>query len=374
MINDPDLQSLVFQPEAKGDVNVPYWTIDLAPDRPDWGDLEAGRHAEACTLSALDPIMARRNNPVGRVCRVTMINLRQFNLNLLVVFDTMMSHRSTTKAGQTLGLSQSAISSSLSQLRLAFEDELFVRHKNEMVPTARALEIAGPIGQALIQVRSVTGPAEEFDPAESNRTFRLGMNDYGAFVLLGGIVNRVREQSSNIRISVRNIGTNDVHAAIDNDDVDLSIAFSDKVDPRHDSKVLFEDEWVCARRAGGKQTLTLDDYLAASHIVIGHGLTNHVDRLLKAIGVARTNRVSLPFCLAAPALVEESDLLVTLPSRLAREFSRGRRIEIRKLPFHTRGFPVLSVWHTRRARDPGLMWLRELIASTTVQLPMLNVA
>ena len=302
------------------------------------------------------------------------MNLRQLNLNLLVVFDVMMSQRSTTKAGQILGLSQSAISSSLAQLRLSFEDQLFIRHKNEMVPTARAHEIAGPIGQALLQVRSVTGPAEAFDPVGSARTFRIGMNDYGAFVLLGGIINRVREQSDSIRIAVRNVGTNETHAAIDNDDVDLCIAFSDSVDPRHESKVLFEDEWVCARRAGGRSSLTLDDYLAASHVVIGHGMTNHVDRLLKGIGVSRTNRVSLPFCLAAPVLVEESDLLVTLPSRLAREFSRGRKIEIRKLPFRTPNFPVLMVWHSRRARDPSLSWLRDLIASTTVEVPILNVA
>lgn len=302
------------------------------------------------------------------------MNLRHFNLNLLVVFEAMMSERSTTKTGQILGLSQSAVSNSLTQLRHLFDDPLFVRHRNEMVPTARALELATPISHALQEVRSIAKAPDTFEPATSNRTFRIGMNDYSAFVLLGDIANRVRAQSSGMQISVRNISQNDLHAALDNDEVDLCIAFTDKVDPRHEALVLFEDEWVCARRTIGRSSLTLDSYLAANHVVIGNAMANHVDRLLKGIGVARNNRVSIPFCLAAPVLVEKSDLLLTLPSRLATEFSRGRKIEICKLPFRTPSFPVSMVWHSRFSHDTGLRWLRDLITSTTVQESALDVA
>jgi DNA-binding transcriptional LysR family regulator len=302
------------------------------------------------------------------------MNLRHFNLNLLVVFEAMMSERSATKTGQILGLSQSAVSNSLTQLRHLFDDPLFVRHRNEMVPTARALELATPISCALQEVRSIAKTPDTFEPAASNRTFRIGMNDYSAFILLGDIANRVRQQSSGIQISVRNISQNDLHSAIDDDEVDLCIAFTEKVDPRHEALVLFEDEWVCARRAIGRSTLTLDTYLAANHVVVGNTMGNHVDRLLKGIGKSRTNRISIPFCLAAPVLVEKSDLLLTLPSRLAHEFSRGRNIEILKLPFRTPSFPVSMVWHSRFAHDSGLRWMRDLIASTTVQESALNVA
>ncbi len=302
------------------------------------------------------------------------MNLRHFNLNLLVVFEAMMSERSATKTGQILGLSQSAVSNSLTQLRHLFDDPLFVRHRNEMVPTARALELATPISHALQEVRSIAKAPDSFEPATSNRTFRIGMNDYSAFVLLGDIANRVRQQSSGIQISVRNISQTDMHAVLDDDEVDLCIAFSDKVDPRHEALVLFEDEWVCARRNTGRSTLTLEAYLNANHVVIGNSMGNHVDRLLKGMGASRTNRVSIPFCLAAPVLVEKSDLLLTLPSRLAREFSRGRNIEISKLPFRAPSFPVSMVWHSRFSHDAGLRWLRDLIASTTIQESALDVA
>lgn len=301
------------------------------------------------------------------------MNLRHFNLNLLVVFEAMMSERSTTKTGQILGLSQSAVSNSLTQLRHLFDDPLFVRHRNEMVPTARALELATPISHALQEVRSIAKAPDTFEPATSNRTFRIGMSDYSAFVLLGEIANRVRAQSSGMQISVRNIGLNDVQEALDNDEVDLCITFTDRVDPRHEALVLFEDDWVCARRSIGS-ALTFDSYLTANHVVVGNNLANHIDRLLKALGASRVNRVSIPFCLAAPVLVEKSDLLLTLPSRLAREFSRGRNIEILKLPFRTPSFPVSMVWHSRFSHDSGLRWLRDLIASTTVEEPVQYVA
>ncbi|MCF3934942.1 LysR family transcriptional regulator [Acuticoccus sp. M5D2P5] len=302
------------------------------------------------------------------------MNLRHFNLNLLVVFEAMMSQRSTTRAGQILGLSQSAISNSLAQLRLAFDDQLFVRHKNEMVPTQRAYEIAGSVSQALAQIRALTGEVQTFDPATSERTFRIGMNDYSAFVLLGGIVEHVRAQSSTIKICVHNIGNDTIHQAIDSDDADLCIAFDERDDPQHETQVLFEDEWVCASQGAGRGPLSLADYLEANHVVIGTGLGNHVDRLLKTMNLERVNRVSLPFCLAAPVLVEGSDLMLTLPRRLAHEFSRGRKIDIRRLPFRTHGFPVSMVWHSRRNDDAGLTWLRNLIASTTLEESLLNVA
>lgn len=303
------------------------------------------------------------------------MNLRHFNLNLLLVFEAMMSQRSTTRAGQLLGLSQSAISNSLAQLRMAFDDPLFVRNKNEMVPTQRASEIAPPILDALEQVRSVTGGSEPFDPTTSDRVFRIGMNDYSAFVLLGGIVERVRARSSTVRICVHNISGDTIREALDNDAADICIAFNDWHHPDYEGEVLFKDDWVCARRSAGRHAaITMDEYLTANHVVIGHGLGNHVDRLLKTLDSTRVNIVSLPFCLAAPVVVETSDLVLTLPRRLANEFARGRRIDIQPLPFRTSQFPVSMTWHSRRDSDPGIVWLRTLIASATVGEDILNVA
>lgn len=291
------------------------------------------------------------------------MNLRTFNLNLLIVFEAMMVERNTTKAGEHLGLSQSAVSNSLSQLRVLFDDQLFVRIRNEMVPTPRAMELIGPVSDALAQMQKVVAPPKGYNASESKRTFRIGMTDYTAFVMLSGILNRVRSMSQSIKISIQNINASQIHSCIENDDVDICVGSPSETNDTHVTELLFKDDWVCARRAdGSNRPMAMKDYLAASHVVVGKNLSNHVDRALANVGVSRNNIISIPFCLAAPAVIEQSDLYLTLPRRLAVEFGRGRGIEIRELPFETHGFSVSMVYHSRFTNDPGLKWLRQIIS------------
>ncbi|GAB4183369.1 MAG: LysR family transcriptional regulator [Thalassobaculales bacterium] len=294
------------------------------------------------------------------------MSFRNFNLNLLLVFEAMMTHRNTTRAGKALGISQSAISNSLSQLRAVLDDPLFTRNRNEMVPTPRALELAGPVSAALLQVREAIDSSAAFDAARSARVFRIGMSDYSAYVLLEGIVAAVREQSDSIRISVKNVSPADICEAVEQDEVDICIGFADRSGGYLQTMTLFEDQWVCARRQSRKP-LTMEEYAGGRHVVIGNDLSNHIDRLLALRGITRTNVVSLPFCLAGPLLIEESDLLLTLPRRIAEQFRRGRRIDICELPYPTRGFPVIMMWHERAEHDPGARWMRSVIAAASGQ-------
>ena len=107
---------------------------------------------------------------------------------------------------------------------------------------------------------------------------------------------------------------------------------------------------------------------------LAKSLSNHVDRALANVGVARNNIVSIPFCLAAPVVIEQSDLYLTLPRRLAAEFSRGREIEIRELPFTTHGFSISMVHHSRFTSDPRLKWLRQIISASGHKLAIAAAA
>lgn len=299
------------------------------------------------------------------------MNLRQLNLNLLVVFDAMMATRNTTKAGRQLGLSQSAISNSLTQLRGLLNDPLFVRIANEMRPTARALALAPPVREALLKVEEAVGGAKEFDPATEQCAIRIGMTDYGAFLLLDKIARSVRQQAAGIRLQVRAVTAEQIDEMLDHDEVDLCIGFGQAGDHQQ-SELLFRDDWVAACAPVGRP-LTMEEYLSANHIVIGDKMFNHVDRLLKQAGHTRNNVISLPFCLVAPVLVEDSDMMLTLPRRLAQEFARGRRIEIKELPFKTRGFSICSILHERMAKDPRLIWLLDVISECCAE-PVLAIS
>lgn len=289
------------------------------------------------------------------------LNLRSLNLNLLVVFDAMITEGTVTKAGRALSLSQSAISNSIAQLRQVFGDPLFTRVKNEMVPTPRALALATPIRAALAQLRAAVVPAETFTPAQATRTFRIGMTDYSAFVLLPHLMREIRRQSKGIKVTIRSVTVENMLDTIDADDVDVCVGSHTGSDERHHADYLFNDEWVCARTGDAREPFTLDTYLAANHVVVGERLQNHIDRTLKILNLSRRNVISLPYCLVAPTLVEDSDLVLTLPRRLALDFKRGRRIQIHELPFQAKPFALHTVWHSRMEVDAGVIWLRQVL-------------
>ncbi|MDZ4253861.1 MAG: LysR family transcriptional regulator, partial [Sulfuritalea sp.] len=97
------------------------------------------------------------------------MNRFDFDLNLLVVFDAVLTERSISRAAERLGLSQPAVSNALARMRKATGDRLFVRLANAMVPTPYAQGIAEPIRQALASIRVSLAASQEFDPATSQR-------------------------------------------------------------------------------------------------------------------------------------------------------------------------------------------------------------
>lgn len=111
-------------------------------------------------------------------------DLRRVDLNLLIVFETLMHERSVTRAAEKLFLGQPAISAALSRLRGLFDDPLFVRTGRSMEPSARAVEIFALLSPALDSISTAVSRAAEFDPATSTAVFRIGLSDDVEFALL----------------------------------------------------------------------------------------------------------------------------------------------------------------------------------------------
>src|SRR5262245_34870156 len=112
------------------------------------------------------------------------MNLAAIDLNLLLVFDALMAERHVTRAGQRVGLSQPAVSAALNRLRALLDDDLFVRHAGEMVPTPRALELAEPVADALRRVEFAFAAGARFDPATMRREFTLRGVDYVGYLVI----------------------------------------------------------------------------------------------------------------------------------------------------------------------------------------------
>src|SRR5262245_10736144 len=112
------------------------------------------------------------------------IDLSRADLNLLVLFETVMETRHVGRAAKQLNLTPSAVSHGLGRLRSLLDDPLFLRTPKGVAPTDRALRLAPAIADVLARVRSVVASAKPFDPATSKRRFTIGAPDGAASVFL----------------------------------------------------------------------------------------------------------------------------------------------------------------------------------------------
>src|SRR5690348_1363197 len=106
------------------------------------------------------------------------VNLRQLDLNLLLVFDALMQEQNLSRAAARLHMSQPTVSNALARLRQQLGEPLFKRTARGMVPTPQAYALYGPVRQALHLLRIGLGPQDGID-LQADLVFRMSMNDYG---------------------------------------------------------------------------------------------------------------------------------------------------------------------------------------------------
>ncbi|NMY34221.1 LysR family transcriptional regulator [Pseudomonas sp. WS 5412] len=258
-----------------------------------------------------------------------MNDLRRVDLNLLVILDALLSEQHVTRAAERLHLSQPAVSHALGRLRDLLGDPLLVRQGGGLVATARALELAAPLADALVQVQSLLAP-NRFDPASARRTFRLAMSDYGAALLLPGLVRALREQAPGIDLAITHASREGMQEGVLSGEIDLAAG-------------VFPD---------------LPTYLARPHVLLemrGSG-TPEIERALTAIRERRHVAISLPHWGIAPQLIQGTDLILTVSSQGLLNID-SRHLLVVPPPFHIPSFGFVLAWHKRRAGDGALQWL-----------------
>lgn len=298
------------------------------------------------------------------------MNINRIDLNLLVVFEAMIIERNVTRAAQRLHLSQPALSNALTRLRQTLDDPLFVRGPGGMTPTPRAAELAMPISEILERLRQ-TLSGSIFDPATAQATYTLSTTDYVAFVLLPGIMERLRREAPGIRIAARIFGGNDPYEQLKSGQADLSIAFYPTRASGLHAEKLFDERFVVVARHGHpalQDGLTLEKFAAAPHALVspqGGGFTGVVDQMLAEHGLRRNVVLSIQHFLAVPEIIAQTDLLVTLAERLASRFADSLPLEVLQPPLAIPGFSMSMVWHKRNHVDAGHRWLRQVISEAS---------
>ncbi|ASW10907.1 hypothetical protein CKA34_30565 (plasmid) [Rhizobium sp. 11515TR] len=303
-----------------------------------------------------------------------MNNIAASDLNLLLVLEALLEERHVSRAALRLNRSQPAVSHALARLRDIFNDPLLVRGSDGMQPTARALELAEPLSEALALVRSMV-EQPLFDIGQTERLFRLSLSDYGAAILLPALVSRLRQCAPLVDLTVVSYGRERALAALTDGEIDLAVGvYPTLKQPSHrdlNSMLLFDESFACLMDAkSASLPLDLAAYLSRPHVQVSVALqdSSEIDAALLRLGHKRRIAIQIPHWSAAPDLVRGTDLILTAARRSIEHLS-DQDLLCLEVPFTLPSFPFVQTWHRRRDRDAAHRWLRaqieDLIRPTT---------
>jgi len=300
------------------------------------------------------------------------MNLRNLDLNLLVAFDALMAERHVSRAADRVALSQPAMSNALSRLRAVLDDPLLVRTSRGMEPTARALELHGPIRAALTEIQRTLAKPARFEPASVQHHFVIGASDYMEFLVVPRLVKVLQEEAPGVDLTVASLQLSPPEGPLDSGEMDLAFGYFPNLPKRLRQTHLFTEYLECAVRKDHptvKSRLTLELYLSLPHLFVStRRRSGVVDEALARMGRSRRISVSVPHFLVAPYIIVESDVIMTVNSRIARTYARTLPIRVLPPPLDLPDFPISMVWHPRSDKDAAHEWLRARLADVCREL------
>lgn len=304
---------------------------------------------------------------------MSLAHLRRMDLNLLLALHALLEERSVTRAAARLGLTQSATSRALARLRSHLDDPVLVRGGAGMVPTPRAVALGPGLRLALEQLDVLVGASHAFDPASATRTVHLATVDYAVAVLVPPLLAGVAREAPGVSVIVHPARV-DTAAQLEAGGLDVAVTARRRAPAGIVWSALFEDRFVTVARRGHPRvgsTLSLERFCQLGHVVVdpeGRQGTSAVDDELGRMGRARRVVLRVPSFVAVPPVVAESDLVATLPERLARRFAEALGLHIVKTPLALAPLRVALGWHERARHDPGHVWFRRLLTEVARRL------
>ncbi|MDF3034994.1 MAG: transcriptional regulator, LysR family [Paucimonas sp.] len=305
------------------------------------------------------------------------MNFLTLDLNLLRVFDAVMTEQNLTRAASRLAMTQPAVSNALRRLREALDDELLIRTAHGVKPTARAEALWPIVRNALSDLEAAVAPTE-FDISKISLTFRMAMADATAVLWLPPLVKAIENEAPNIDMRMVPLTTRDPRPMLMRGDIDLAIGIFPGIAAQlasvADSAVrherLYTSRYVCVMRKGhplAAKELTVDDYCSANHLLMSFSGRAHGsgDEALAQMGRKRRILLTVNQFFTAGRVVASSDLVTVLPRHLIASTGMTDMLIAKELPFDLPEVEVDMLWHERDARNPAHRWLRNVVTRMT---------
>lgn len=296
-----------------------------------------------------------------------MLEPKDIDLNLLVVFQEVYQDRQISSVARKLALSQPAVSNALARLRRCFDDELFVRTATGMQPTALAEQLAEPVALALTHITHALNRQESFDAATSKRHFTIAMTDVGEVYFMPLLAEHFYRLAPHIQLSTVRAGDIDLKTEMESGRVNLAIGAFDHLSEAWYQRRLFRQNYVCLFRQThplAADRLEMKDFLAARHLIVASKENPYakVNQSLEKAGIVASAHLRVPHFVAVPYIVSNNDLLVTVPQKLAERAAVPFGLRYVKPPLRLPALQTHMFWHRRYNQDAGNQWLRGFIS------------
>lgn len=294
------------------------------------------------------------------------MNLRDLDLNLLVILNQLLIDRSVSLAADRLGVTQPAVSNALKRLRGLLKDELFVRTSRGMDPTPYAMHLAEPVAYALNALQNALSKRDAFNPQTSQRAFNLSMTDIGDMYFMPQLMATLAERDLQVRMSTVRPYSADLKQAMEDGSIDVAIGLLPDLKSGFFQRRLFRQRYVCLFRRDhpiGKAPLTIEQFSGLGHVGVLASNTGHeaIDGLLQRAGVKRDVRLVVPHFIAVGHILQSTDLIATVPERFAERCYEPFGLNSCPVPFQLPEIAINLFWHTKYNHDPANIWLRQLI-------------
>ena len=303
------------------------------------------------------------------------MHVAELDLNLLAVFDAMLRERSVTRAAESLGLTQSAMSHALNRLRAFFNDQLFAKTPQGMVPTPKAEGLSSAVNEVMAILRQKLLSQAQFDPATARRTFSLCMTDMGELVFLPPLIAHLRREAPHCTVRTLQVPIQEIEAVLAAGDADLAVGSIRAAPEGLFQQRLFMHSFVTIvskRNTDVGPEITLEQFQRMPQVVVtlSGRASGAYDIALDELGIQRNIYLSTPHFLVVPLLLDQHpDLIATVPLELANVFERKGIVRVTQTSFRLPSFALSQHWHPRFHHDPAIIWLRETMKRTFENYP-----
>jgi len=305
------------------------------------------------------------------------INLRNFDLNLLVFFDALMSECSVSKAAEKVFLSQSGMSHALNRLRILLDDPILMRTEQGMLPTPRALEMEVPVREMLKQIKSTLYKEKAFDPATSDRRFVIYCTEYFECVVMPKLMAHLEQVAPHCSIAAEILTYELPKSKLTSGDVDFVVGVEGLMDVPTNllNQTWFQDSLACVVREKNTkigQSISLKQFAETPHILLSILGTpfkfTFLDNWLKEQNIKRKYSVTTAAFLPAALILAETDYIMTLPRRMAAKLAEIMEIRLVAFPKNPPNFQLNLISHPLYEKDPANLWFKQQLLTIENQL------